>query len=173
MATVENRIRALAQISVDQLNCCWMFVPVRQLPSVDDDCYLGELYYENVRIEVGAALRIKDWVFCREQMRLPGAPKILGAFHGSDHYSFGPDTSSNGTEFVNTILDRFFSIIVPDKSLKEKLEIIPVLSHQESLNAQRDALTELGAPRLLTGGGTNGRPPLDPPAILGYIMRHQ
>ena len=99
---------------------------------------------------------------------MPGAPKILAAFHGSDHYSFGLETSASATEFVGRILDLFYCIIT-DKSLT-KLEPIPVISKEESLRAQKDALVEIGSPRLLTGGGINDRPPLEPRAILRYIQ---
>lgn len=108
-------------------------------------------------------------IFCSEYANMPNAPKVLAAFHASEHYTFGLETSGTATEFVSTILDLFYCIVT-DKSLK-KLEPIPVISKEESLSAQKEALMEVGSPRLLTGGGIEGQPPLEPRVILRYIQR--
>jgi hypothetical protein len=127
-----ERIRSQANTWTQRLPQKWVFVPISEV-AVNDrecDCWIGELYYEHPGYQIGPAVRVKNWVFCREiatrpfwqylltlDLLPPGASPdpswMLCAFRAGtgEHYTFRKDTSVGASEFFRSVVDQFFSIL--------------------------------------------------------------
>lgn len=94
----------------------------------DTQSFVGEVYYSNPFYEIGAAIKVRDWVFCLERM-VPKARKklapnndpdawVIAAFHGQSHYSFISIKASSQKELndmlIEYVVETFWPILHPE-----------------------------------------------------------
>ena len=135
MASTSRMIGFLEQIAVAKSHISsgsYRFVPAGQLIVDDRDTgsLYGELYYDNTLYEIGAAVKVRDWIFALERMTTRAkkilAPQnlkfpntwVIGAFYEDNHYNMTTIESSNQDELNRTmvtwIVERTWAILHPE-----------------------------------------------------------
>jgi len=123
---MDAQVAKLARASTDKISQ-WKFT-VRGDLYVDDcdiDAHVGDLDYENMFYEIGAAVRLRSWVFAlerqKDEIRKVFAPEnspktwVIGGYHGESHYSF----VGTNAEFVEQRTEALLYFVVQ--------KIVPIL----------------------------------------------
>lgn len=117
----------------------WEFRPVGRLFVNDEnyESYIGEVYYNNPIYEIGASIKVRNWVFClermtakfRERLTPQNSPDVwlVAAFHEKSHYSFESIQANSQKElnniFTSYVIEKFWPILHPesfDSFIKDK-----------------------------------------------------
>jgi hypothetical protein len=164
-------ILRLSLVTTRDIPAAWVFIPISKInvEGLDLEIYIGQTYYENRSVNLQESVRIRSWVFCRESTPLPGvkAAPMIGVFHGGDHFCLGLDTTSGGGEFVRYLIDHIVPVLYPNifDGKEDSFRAARALTFKRpnilddisaAMAAQGKAVREVGQPRLLFGGGSNG-----------------
>lgn len=105
----------------------------------------GAMYYRNSMVSIGAALRVRGWVFCAERLTMiPQAGWQLGAFVGNAHYTMGELEVPPGFKVSVALLARFMSDIMPITSPDAAPDDMKHTEKPRDEAAARDAYHFLG-----------------------------